>query len=230
MKRNTKTKTIAIATALATLLSATAVLANTKTCNTVETPKFSQTQSFEAHGWVKSSLDSIVNSGTFTQSQEDAIKSAIILAKKEGITKGKFKKGHNGEFKTILDNLVKNGTITQVQEDSIKSRLNTFLDVLVADGTITQVQEDAIKSVITSPSTKGDFKKGHNGETKRILDNLVKNDTLTLAKQYSIISGFNTFLNGLVEDGTLTQDQQGAIKSAIITAKLDAMKSAILTD
>ena len=59
MKRNTKTKTIVIATALATLLSATAVLANTTTSNTVETPKFSQTQSFEAHGWVKSSLDSI---------------------------------------------------------------------------------------------------------------------------------------------------------------------------
>ena len=40
-----KTKTIVIATAIATLLSATAAFADTTSSNTVQTPKVSQTQS-----------------------------------------------------------------------------------------------------------------------------------------------------------------------------------------
>ena len=76
-----KTKTIVIATAITTLLSATAVFADTTSSNTVQqAPMFSLTHLGEhlgeAHDWLKSRLDSIgfksrldslVTSGTLTQ-------------------------------------------------------------------------------------------------------------------------------------------------------------------
>lgn len=104
-----KTKTIVIATAITTLLSATAAYAATTTSNTVQAPKLSQTQSAEAHGGFKSHLDSLVTSGTLTQAQEDAIQSAIPTAPMAGTAIGDFKRGGNGEFKTVLDGLVKAG-------------------------------------------------------------------------------------------------------------------------
>ena len=173
MKRNTKTKSIAIATALTTLLSASAVLADTTSSNTVETPKISQTQTCDAHGWFKSRLDSLVSSGTLTQAQEDAIQTKAPMVPKVNVDKGEFNRGHHdGQFVNVLDGLVKAGTITQAQADAIKGALTpakgdndatptppkedgttkvdvkTVLDGLVKADTITQVQADAIQSAI----------------------------------------------------------------------------------
>ena len=84
MTRNTKTNTIVIVTAIATLLSATAAFANTTSNNTVQTPKFSQKQSGETNCWFKIRLDSLVKDGTIIKAQEDAIQSAVTIAKEDG--------------------------------------------------------------------------------------------------------------------------------------------------
>jgi len=153
-----KAKTIAIATALTTLLSGSAVMANTTNSDIEQAPKLSQTQTCEGNGWFKSHLDSLVASGALTKAQDSDDKSAITKVSKDGV-KGEFNRGHHkGEFKTVLAGLVKDGTITQDQVDAIKSAMKaakevnttkadfkTVLDGLVNDGTITQVQEDAIK-------------------------------------------------------------------------------------
>ncbi|MDR3601913.1 MAG: hypothetical protein P4L49_15735 [Desulfosporosinus sp.] len=150
-----KTKQIAIATTILTLLSTSAVFAATTTSNTsVQAPKFSQTQSGRADGGFKSHLDSLLSAGTITQAQEDAIQTALTA------TKDDSQKGPNDGFKTALDTLVTAGTITQAQEDAIQTALTatkddsqkgptdglkTALDTLVTAGTITQAQEDAIQ-------------------------------------------------------------------------------------
>jgi len=128
-----KTKTIVIATAITTLLSATAVFADTTSSNTVQqAPMFSLTHLGEhlgeAHDWLKSRLDSIgfksrldslVTSGTLTQAQEDAIQSAITTATEAGTATVEFKSRDYSGFNTVLDSLVKEGVITQVQKDAI---------------------------------------------------------------------------------------------------------------
>lgn len=150
-----------IATALTTLLSATAVLADTTSSKTVEAPKMAQTQQCETNGSFKSHLDSLVASGTLDQDKEDAIQSA---GQKDDSNKGnhygEFNRGHQkGQIKTILDGLVKSGTITQAQEDSIQSAITTaqlkhdankdqpknHQNGQVNDGTRNHVQEDAIQ-------------------------------------------------------------------------------------
>ena len=112
MKKTTKRNTIAIATALTTLLSATAVLADTTSSKTVEAPKMAQTQQCETNGSFKSHLDSLVASGTLDQDKEDAIQSAISPTKKTTPVKA--------DMKTVMESLVKDGTITQAQLDKIK--------------------------------------------------------------------------------------------------------------
>ena len=122
-----RTKTIAITTAILTLLSASAVFAASTNNSTVSIPKSSQTQSGRVDGGYKSHLDSLLAAGTITQVQEDAIQAALVTA----------------------------GTITQVQSDAITAALKTAvkgpdgdkaaLDALVTAGTITQAQEDAIQ-------------------------------------------------------------------------------------
>jgi len=193
MMRKTKTTTIAIATALTTLLSTGAAFANTPSSNTVQAPKTAQTQACPTDGSFKSHLDSLVKSGTLTQEQEDTMQ--------KGNSKDlDFKRGHNGNFKTVMDGLVKDGTITQAQEDTIKSKaetffkseVKTFMDGLVTDGTITQAQEDSIKSAMMETkeanTANGDLKGGHESE-------------------------FETLMDGLVKDGTITQAQLDAIQS-----------------
>ena len=145
---------IAIATAMVTLLSASAVFANTTSNSSEQTPKSAQSQSGGVNGGFKSHLDSLLTAGTITQAQEDAIQTAITAAK------GDSDKGPKEGLKTALDSLVTAGTITQVQEDAIQTAITptkgdsdkghndgfkTALDSLVTAGTITQVQEDAIQ-------------------------------------------------------------------------------------
>ena len=109
-----------LATAI-TLLSATASFADTTSSNTVQAPKFSQTQSGEASGWFKSSLDSLVKDGAITQAQEAAIKSAIKIANEDAVANGDFNSVDNGGSQYVMDGLVKDGTITHTQEIAIQS-------------------------------------------------------------------------------------------------------------
>ena len=113
MKKATKRNTIAIATALTTLLSATAVLADATSSKTVEAPKMAQTQQCETNGSFKSHLDSLVASGTLDQDKEDSIQSAITTAQlKHDADKGQPKNHQNGQ--------INDGTKNHVQEDAIQ--------------------------------------------------------------------------------------------------------------
>ena len=103
-----RTKSIAIVAAMTTLLSATAVYANTTSSSAVQIPKFSHSQSGPAHGGPKADLDSLVTAGTITQDQADAIQSAL-------------KPGKPADHTSIWEGLVTAGTITQAQADAIKS-------------------------------------------------------------------------------------------------------------
>jgi hypothetical protein len=165
-----KSKSIVIATAITMLLSATAAFADTTSSNIVQAPKFSQTQSGEVHGWLKSDLVSLVTSRTLTQTQKNAIQIAIQTPTKVGAVEVKLKRGDNGGFKTVPVGLVTSGTLTQAQEDAIQSAILTppkvsvakgilkrgdkggFKTVpvgLVTSGTLTQAQEGAIQGAIT---------------------------------------------------------------------------------
>lgn len=112
-----KTKTIAIATAIVTLLSASAAFAATTSSSSAQSPRLSQRQSWDVKNGgfnrgskdgLKTELNSLVTAGTITQEQADAITTAISTAEK----------GPDG-MKTALDALVTAGTITQAQEDAL---------------------------------------------------------------------------------------------------------------
>lgn len=128
MLKKTKIKTIVIATTLTTLLSATAVFADTTSSNAVQVPKFSQTHSCEDKQSFKSCLDSLVKAGTITQMQEVAIQSTLPTAKEAGAAKG--------ELKAVLDALVNAGTITRVQEDAIQSLITPAKEADKANGDV----------------------------------------------------------------------------------------------
>ena len=181
-----KMKTIVIATAIATLLSATAAFADTTSSNMAQTLGNPQTQSYGANGWFQSHLDSLVTAGTITQAQETAIEAAMSSST------GNSHRGHNGGF---LNSLVTAGTITQAQETAIqtamsmatksKAGMQTALDSLVTAGTITQAQETAIEAAMSSST--GNSHRGHNDGLKTALDSLVTAGTITQAQETAIL-------------------------------------------
>jgi len=183
-----QTKTIAIATTILTLLSASAVFAATTSNSTVSVPKFSQSQSGRVDGF-KNRLDSLISAGTITQVQEDAIEAAL----KTTMTtpNGGAHNGHQGRLET----LVTAGTITQDQADAISTAMKTAtkgpdgaktaLNALVTAGTITQDQANAIQTAVR-PS-KGAFNKGPNNGFKTALDSLVTAGTITQAQEDAIL-------------------------------------------
>jgi len=120
MLRKSTIKIIAIATAI-TLLSVTAVFADTTSSNTVKAPKFPQTRSCEASDWLKSRLDSLVKDGAITLAQEAAIKISITIANEDAVANGDFNSVDNGGSKYVLDGLVTDCTITHTQETAIQS-------------------------------------------------------------------------------------------------------------
>jgi len=178
MTRNTKTNTIVIVTAIATLLSATAAFANTTSNNTVQAPKFSQTQSGETNCWFKSRLDSLVKDGTITKAKEDVIQSAVTIANENAIANGSFQNVNSG-FKTVMDGLVKDGTIIKAQEDAIQSA-------------VTIANQDA--------AANGDFQSVDNCGSKYVMDSLVIDGTITKAQEIAIQSAVTI----AKEDGTIT--------------------------
>ena len=213
-----KAKTIAIATSILTLLSASAVFAATTSTSTVSVPKFSQTRSGGVNGSLQSRLDSLLTAGTITQVQEDAIQAAL----KTTLTTPKGDaKGPQGGLKA----LVTAGTITQAQADAITAamttavkgpdRVKTALDALVTAGTITQVQADAV-----TPH-KGDMNRGDAKGSQGGLKALVTAGTVTQAQADAITAamttavkgpdGVKTALDALVTAGTITQVQADAV-------------------
>ena len=138
--RKKKTNTIVIATAITTLLSATtAAFADTTSLNTAQTPEFRQTQSGKMYDFPNSHLVSLINSGTLTQTQKDAIQCAILTDPKVSTAKGKLKRGDNGGFKTVLIGLVKTATLNQAQNGAIPVRSQKLGEggTAIESGTIT---------------------------------------------------------------------------------------------
>ena len=162
-----RTKAIVIATAITTLLSATAVYAATTSNSSVHAPKFSRTYAGAAKGGFKSHLDSLVTASTITQDQEATIQNAVTAAMKSGAGNGGIRKGPNNGFKTILDGLVTASTITQDQEAAI---------------------QNAVTAAMKSGAGKGEFKKGPNNGFKTILDGLVTAGTITQAQETAVLS------------------------------------------
>ncbi len=124
---------------------------------------------------VEETLDSLVTSGTITEDQESAIKSAMENAiRSSAYTRYKIQSASTDTSATAskvnpLDSLVESETITQEQADAIKqaledsmqskgmpppppdgSTLADILDSLVTEGTISEEQETSISSVFQS--------------------------------------------------------------------------------
>jgi len=100
IKRATeKKKTVIAATAITTLLSATAALAAIKTAKKTSTvaEDFTREENFE----FTAVLDGLVKDGTITQVQEDAIQCAITTAKEAVISNGDVTNEENCEFTTV---------------------------------------------------------------------------------------------------------------------------------
>lgn len=80
---------------------------------TVSTSNSSANPPASPNDGFKTLLDSLVTSGTITQTQEDAIQSALAAA------------NNPADFTSVLDGLVSSGTITKAQEETIKNALNS---------------------------------------------------------------------------------------------------------
>ncbi|MDQ7093554.1 hypothetical protein REC12_08130 [Desulfosporosinus sp. PR] len=106
----TKTSKVALATAVISLLSSSAVFAGT----------MNQTSS-QIAGGLHSRLDSLVSSGTLTSDQETAIENAMPQ-KSAADSNGPQQGAKDNGIKTVLDKLVTAGTITQAQEDAILAK------------------------------------------------------------------------------------------------------------
>ncbi|HEY8910230.1 MAG TPA: hypothetical protein VIM51_08120 [Desulfosporosinus sp.] len=98
MKAKSK-KRSGLGTAIATLLSATAAFAAFKVVKKIRTAN--------ANSKVKSEfeivMDSLVEDGTITQVQQDAIQSALTIAKEARIAKDDLEREENGEVETVLE-------------------------------------------------------------------------------------------------------------------------------
>ncbi|MFZ3131107.1 MAG: hypothetical protein WA125_08420 [Desulfosporosinus sp.] len=128
-----KVKSIAILTAMATLMSAAGVYANQTSNATKPSQNYlAHVQSAATQDGFANKLDALVTAGTITQTQADAIQTAMEAAKPAGgpgngngadQNRGKGK----GGFTSVLDSLVTAGTITQVQADAIQSTFTNKL-------------------------------------------------------------------------------------------------------
>ena len=161
-------------------------------------------------------LQSLVDSGTITEDQETAIKSAIENAiQSSAYSRYKIQStSQNEENSDPLAELVSNGTITEDQKSAIKSvldnemktrhapppppsqnntqnSLETSLDSLVSSGTIT---EDQKSEVLKAMKAAYESSVSQTNST----DSTTKTDPL----------------DALVAAGTITKDQEAAIKSA----------------
>lgn len=112
-KTKTKTKVALIATAITTLVSATAALA------AITTAKKAGTANGKDKSELEIVLDGLVEVGTITQAQEVAIHSAVTTAKEARTANENFTGGANGEFETAQDS-TKAGTLTKFKKSLLK--------------------------------------------------------------------------------------------------------------
>lgn len=98
-KATEKKKTMIAATAITTLLSATAALAAIKTAKKANsaTEDFTRNENFE----FTAVLDGLVKDGTITQVQQDAIQTAIITAKEAVIANDDLTSEEYCEYTTV---------------------------------------------------------------------------------------------------------------------------------
>lgn len=183
-------------------------------------------------------LDSLVEDGTLTQDQADAVQSAFennIISNKHQNTLTYGNGGNMIKPNTPFDSLINSETITDDQKNSIQNALLSAiqgnagnegiqrgtnpLDSLVENGDITQEQEDEIIKSLGN---------GGNNEERisDVLSNLVESGIITddqsKLSQIALSSASNSNkedeekainpLDTLVEDGTITKE----IKDEII--------------
>ncbi len=140
-------------------------------------------------------LQSLIDDGTITQDQADAVKNALDQARSAGKQVG-------AKDENPLQSLIDDGTLTQDQADAIKSAFEAArptegregqfrkdpLQNLIDGGVITQDQADAIKEALEA--ARKVHEQNNNGEN---IDPL----------------------QSLIDEGTLTQDQADAVKTAL---------------
>lgn len=135
-------------------------------------------------------LTSLVEDGTITESDVDAIRDAMKAAHERD------QQAHQAERAAakaeILADLVANGTLTQAQADAISAAEKGGMRELIANGTIDREDVQALKAAM---------REGSAGNRE--------------AKQAERAAERDAVLDALVADGTLTQSQADAVDTAI---------------
>lgn len=216
------------AQALWRLLQQRTALAAQSTQNTEDTTAIQDllqtagSSSQASSGQKVSPLASLVDDGTITSEQEQAIKEALEKARMAFQTQaGSASASSNTAFTDPLDSLVSSGTITEEQKSAVKSvldakkpqgmlpppppppstqssdedsdQLSSILDSLVTDGILTEDQESSVLSAL-----KAAFQSNSQTNTGSKTGTAEETDPL----------------DSLVAAGTITEDQKDEIKSA----------------
>lgn len=149
-------------------------------------------------------LDSLVEDGTLTQDQADAVKSAFESNRISNQNKNTLTYGSQGNMispTTPFDSLISSEIITDEQKNSI---------------------QNALLSSIQQNTSNEDIRRGTNP-----LDDLVDNGTLTQEQEDEIIKSLGNsrdeesisdILSQLVEDGIITDEQSQLSKSTLLSA------------
>lgn len=150
-------------------------------------------------------LDNLVEDGTLTQEQADAVQSAFESNGINNTYKNKLTYGSEGNMMnstTPFDSLINSETITEDQKSSI---------------------QNALLSTIQQNTRSGDIQRGVNP-----LDSLVEDGTLTQEQEDEIIKSLGNsssneesisdILSQLVEDGIITDEQSQLSKTTLLSA------------
>jgi polyhydroxyalkanoate synthesis regulator phasin len=185
-------------------------------------------------------LASLVSAGTITQDQANSVKSALEAARPDQEQKG--------FMSNVLDNLVSNGTITQDQADSVKQSLLQGHHHHHGKPPSAPANDSSSASSLSAASSSSDTEdttdlsglsaedilqllvsgKISSQQAETALRQLESNETSGATSSASLdsSSGSNRAdpLGSLVANGTITQDQENAIKSAFKQA-MDANRA-----
>nr|WP_321023090.1 hypothetical protein [Clostridium neonatale] len=150
-------------------------------------------------------LDNLVEDGTLTQEQADAVQSAFESNGINNTYKNKLTYGSEGNMMNStapFDSLINSETITEDQKSSI---------------------QNALLSTIQQNTRSGDIQRGVNP-----LDSLVEDGTLTQEQEDEIIKSLGNsssneesisdILSQLVEDGIITDEQSQLSKTTLLSA------------